>query len=509
MDAVTTTLKQDFTRLMAIRETQNSQFEDYAGWTLPYIYMPNGSNEDTEAQHDYQSVGAQAVNHLANKIAKTLFPPGRPFFRMDLSREQKEELESYGLRQEEIDLLLSQAEKEGTKKVAAAKMRTAILTTCKHLIVLGNALMYYPKSKNDERPVQCYGLRDWVIQRDMAGRPTRLIMRDNHQFVTLPEDVQAFVQAGQTTPCDTTRNIEIYTNAILLADGRWQVWQEIENNEIPNTRGKFTKEDFPWIPLTWNLERGNNYGNGLVEEYAGDFHTLSSLSEALLVLSGIVSDIKILVDPMGSTDVDSLNDSESGTFVAGNADDISYLQLEKFQDMRFLREQMQDYERRIGAGFLFNTATVRDAERVTAEEIRMMANELEGSLGGVYSRLSEEMQTPIAKRIMVNLADGFKGVEPLIITGVESLSRTSELDQMMQFFGDLAMLSDLPERAAERLDFPKVISKLGSARSLDYKEFLLSEEQVEENRQQRMQEQKQVELDKAQAKQETTPPQPI
>ena len=512
METIKNSLKSEFQALYNKRSTINTQFEDYAGWTLPYLFMPENADEDTEAQHDYQSVGAQAVNHLANKRAKTLFPPGRPFFRMDLTANQYESLEAMGLQRVDVDKLLSQAEKEAMKKMSTAKMRTTMLAAIKHLIVFGNALIYFPtESSKQKKKTQVYNLRDYVIQRDMSGEMVKLILRDNHQFVTLPPKVQALIQAENADDAkDVTRTIELFTVACLQPDGRYEVYQEVQDQiEVPGTRGVFAAKDLPWLPLTWNIQRGANYGNGLVEEYAGDFHTLSSLSEALLVLSGLVSDIKILVDPMGQTDVDTLNDSESGTYVYGSAEDISFLQLEKFQDMKFLREQMQDYEARIGKGFLMTGSSIRDSERTTAEEVRMVANELEGSFGGVYSRLAEEMQQPIAARIMVDLDNGFKDIEPLIITGVESLSRTSELDNLMMFFNDLAMLANLPERAAERLNFEKLITKLGGARAIDYEDFLLTEEEVQENRKREDERLRQQELNTQQAKEATTPPQPI
>ena len=504
-------LKSHFNKLMSDRTTINSQFEDYAGWTLPYLYLPDGADQDTEAQHDYQSVGAQAVNHLANKLAKTLFPAGRPFFRMDLTDAQLEVLVAEGLAKADVEALLSKAEKEAMKQMSTAKMRTAVLSAMKHLIVFGNALMFFPAVETDSRSVQVYNLRDYVIQRDMSGELVTLITRDNHQLATLPPGIQELVIAGENGDNkDPNRKVELYTIATRQADGRFKVYQEVDENlSVPDSHGLFTKDELPWISLTWNLQRGANYGNGLVEEYAGDFHTLSSLSEALLVLSGIVSDIKILVDPMGSTDVDSLNESDSGTYVHGSADDISFLQLEKFQDMKFLREQMQDYERRIGAGFLFNTAVTRDAERVTAEEIRMQANELEGSFGGVYSRLAEEMQQPMAKRILSKMGPAFKQITPLIITGVESLSRTSELDNIMQFFNDLALLANLPDRAAERLDFEMIITKLGAARAIEYEELLLSEEEVQANRERDQAALQNAAVATEQAKKATAEPQPI
>ena len=480
------TLKDEFNKMYGERSHIEHRWYNYSGWTLPYLYMRDQTENTVEMQHDYQAVGAQSTNHLANKIVTVLFQPGKPFFKLELNEDQKDELRGLGVTDTQVDELLSMAEVMGMKDMAKSRIRTALLSAVKGLIVLGNALLYYP-DEDDDNFAQNYSLKDYVIQRDMSGRMFKLIMRDNHVVNTLPETVRELVMRDPANKPDLNDVVSIYTGVQLGADGRYHVWQEIEAMfRIPNKTGVYTKDDLPWIPLTWNLARGFNYGTGLVEEYAGDFHTLSSLSEALVNLSSIVSDIKILVNPMGQTDIGDLNDSPSGTYVYGNEDDISYLQLEKFQDMNFLHQQMETYSRRIGAGFLFNSAVTRDAERVTAEEIRMQANELEGSLGGIYSHLAEEAQLPIAKKVTKNLGEAFKGVTPTILTGMESLSRTSELEQIMLFFGDLAMLSDLPERAQEHMDYNNVISVLGAARRVEYKKFLLPADTVDANRKQRL-----------------------
>ena len=75
--------------------------------------------------------------------------------------------------------------------------------------------------------------------------------------------------------------------------------------------------------------------------------------------------------------------------------------------------------RRLGAAFLLNTAVTRDAERVTAQEIRMQAQELESSLGGVYSRLANELQLPLAKRLLQEIDEVFKDNFNEIITVVK------------------------------------------------------------------------------------------
>lgn len=454
--------------------------EDYAGWTLPHLFLgPHIVAAQEEMQHDYQALGAQLVNNLANKIVTTLFQPGRPFFRLDLDDKQVLQMVESGIEEVQIEELLSKAEAAGMREMAKANIRTAVLQAIKSLIVVGNSLMFFPEGGVDNKlNAQVYSLLDYTTARAPDGSIKMIITRDTHIIATLPEDIHAMIPKGSPDfkPDD---KIELFTAIVRSSDDRFVVWQELDDlGRLPRKIGKYTHKDLPWIPLTWNLSRGNNYGTGQVEEYAGDFHSYSMLSESVNNLAAIASDIKILVNPLGSTEVDDLNSASMGDYVSGRAEDISYLQLEKTQDANFIDKVMESYARRLGAGFLFNAAVTRQAERVTAEEIRMQANELEGSLGGIYSRLAEDMQLPIARRVMEQVGDGFKDIEPVIVTGIESLSRTTELDQIMLFFGDLARLTDLPPEAEKRLDYQGVIPTLASARRVEYKNFLLTEEQV-------------------------------
>ena len=66
-----------------------------------------------------------------------------------------------------------------------------------------------------------------------------------------------------------------------------------------------------------------------------------------------------------------------------------------------------------------------------------MANELETALGGVYSTLATELQRPLTVRLMSTLAREKKlpqlpkgKIEPQIITGIDGLGRTAELQRL-------------------------------------------------------------------------------
>ena len=140
-----------------------------------------------------------------------------------------------------------------------------------------------------------------------------------------------------------------------------------------------------------------------------------------------------LVNPNGVTRADSLARAENGAIVAGNAADVEALQVGKAADMSVALQTIQLLERRISFTFLMNESVQRDAERVTAEEIRLMAEQLESGLAGVYSMLSQELQLPLIKRVLFLMEQAGEIppipvdlVNPQITTGLEAIGRGND-----------------------------------------------------------------------------------
>lgn len=386
------------------------------------------------------------------------------------------------------------------RQMEKTSQRTQTIVAIKNLIVLGNTLMFYPPDGG--RP-QVYGLRDYVVERDASGFVVQIITQDCRIMQTLPEELYAVASNAGRKPED---KMTIFTG-VTWDGSKYVVKQELEDLVVTSDqKGSYPEKDLPWIPLTWNLVRGYNYGQGLVEEYSGDFATFSSLCEATLDLAMIAADIKILVNPQSNTDVDALNNSSSGSFVHGREEDISYLAVEKGGDFQFVQTTKEEYSRRIGAAFLMNSQVTRNAERVTAEEIRLQANELESSLGGVYSRLSEEMQQPIARKLLEQLDTGLKDLEPTVLTGVESLSRNSEHEQMILFLQDLSLLNNVPEDVRAQIDTRGLSKILATNRGLDYETVMMSDAQLQERQKQEAAAQKEQAMMEASAKQQAQAP---
>jgi hypothetical protein len=281
----------------------------------------------------------------------------------------------------------------------------------------------------------------------------------------------------------------MYTH--IYRDGnKWQVYQEIKGNKIPGTEGSYPIDKSPWIPIRFTKIDGEDYGRGYVEEYLGDLKSLEGLSQAIVEGSAAAAKVLFMVNPNGVTDMAQLAEADNGSFVEGTQADVSALQLQKFNDFRVALETVNTINERLSFAFLLNSAVQRSGERVTAEEIRYMANELESALGGIYSILSQEFQLPLVKRIMFQMERGKRlptlpegTVEPVIVTGMEALGRGNDLARLDQF---ISVVQQIPD-AAGMINWTDYLTRRGTALGIDMKGLVKSEEQVAQEQQQAQQ----------------------
>ena len=489
-------IHQRWSKMDSNKQSLNYRCELYAGWTLPYVFPPLHLKND-EMQNTFDSLGARAVNSLANKIVMTLFNPFGSFFRLKLTSAMRRELEAAADKraQKDLQVLLDskfmQAEQDGMDSLERISYRTAAVDATKKLIVTGNALIYHPPG--GKGMAQAYGLRDYCVSRDLDGTMVELITRDRKAFETFAPEVQEQIQkGGQHFVPGMHQEVTVYTYITLEADGKYHVVQSTDQVRL-DVHETYPKRLLPWVCLTWNLSRGDDYGRGLVEDYAGSFNALEILSESLTTGGAIAADIKVLIDPASVITPEEWVSRENGGVLLGKKDDVTYSSLDKQNDFAFVQGMIERLERQISQGFLLQQGTTRDAERVTAVEIRRDAQELEMSMGGIYSRLAEEWQRPLARIILDYIEFNIgteKAIEPVIVTGLDSLARVGKLDNIQMWMGDLAMLNEVPERFQARIHPGKFMQVTATARQVDYLEFSMTEEEVLAEQQAMQQQQK-------------------
>lgn len=439
--------------------------KDFAKFTLPYIMPDTMPRAGGANQHGFQGIGAQAVNHLANKLAITIFPPQRPFYALELTDEAEAALITEGQDKTQIASMLTKIVKRADKLQATLGFRPAVVETFKQLIISGNVCFYVPKrGKSVAIP-----LSNYVIDRDSDGELLCLITLSEKVLSTFDKDMQLLIKATSKTKLSPDSKIKLYTKiAPLEGTELYEVTQAAGTVNIgkPMT---VRRDECPWIVLRWNSCYGESYGRGLVEDHSGDFFVIEFLSRAIARGMALMADVKYLVKPGSVTDINHLIESPTGEFVVGNIDDIGILQLEKYADFTPISAVLEEYKRRIGQAFMLQSANRRDAERVTTLELRIDANELETSLGGVYSLLTETFQKPLAYVFLSKLEGGLGSgvVSPNILTGLDALGKSGDLEKINEYMTIMSNTGNLPEPLQRRINWGKFDTTIKTNLGLD------------------------------------------
>lgn len=280
---------------------------------------------------------------------------------------------------------------------------------------------------------------------------------------------------------------------------KYILYQEIDGMIVPNSQGKYPLDKAPMLPLRWTRIDGEDYGRSYVEEYIGDLISLEGLSKAILEASAVSAKVVFMVAPNGTTRARDIAKAENGAIVSGNAAEVSTLQVQKQADMSVASNTAATITERLSFAFLMNSAVQRAGERVTAEEVRYMAGELEDALGGVYSILSQEFQLPLVNRIIARMTKNKKlpalpkGVaNPTIVTGLEALGRGHDMNKYQMFLQALMPLG--PEAVSQFMNVSDYITRVGTALGIDMDGLIKSQEQIQQEQQQSQEQQQQMQM---------------
>lgn len=449
--------------------------ERYASLTLIALFPPENWQKDSdELTHDWQSVGAQMVNHLANKMMLALFAPSRPFFKLDPSDETVAQAGAQGASPDDLQEILSLAERKAVLELDKLASRPKLFQVIKLLIVTGNALL-----DTSGEMLRVLSLRYFRVKRDILGNPQCIIICEKVKFDELDEKVQAAVP---TKDANSQDEVEYYKFAHRLPDGKWKVCQYVGNTKLGEEfESIYPADKFPYQVLTWNLSDEADYGTGLVEEYSGDFEAVSQLSEAEINGALLASEFRWLANPAGMTTPDDFKNSRNGECLPGQEGDLSLVQAaaEVANALKVQAEAIATRVNRLGRAFLMGAAVTRDAERVTAEEIRMTATELEASLGGAYSRIAVDLQIPLAIWLLrrIKLEVNGKEYTPVVVTGLDALSRNGDLENLKLWLQDMIALSQVPPQFLSTLNVGAIASALAAARGINSRQYLLNAQQ--------------------------------
>lgn len=483
--------KSRYNKLETQRNPYLTRARECSVLTIPSLVPPEGASGTTKLPTPYQSLGARGVNSLAAKLLLSIFPANSPFFRLLIDDFMLEKLTGQEGMRADVEEALDKMERAVMANVESGNTRPATFEAFKHLLVSGNVLLFIPK----EGGLKVFRLDRYVVKRDPMGHVLEIITKENISEMELPEVVRLALAGddkgeGSQEGEDTK---ELYTRVFKTLEG-WTIYQECEGIIIPGTVGSYPADKCPWLALRFIQVDGEDYGRSYVEEYLGDLKTLEGLQKAIAQASAAAAKVLFLVKPNSTTKMKTLAESSSGDIKEGNKDDVSVLQMDKFADFRVAYDTIKELKEALSYAFLLNSAIQRSGERVTAEEIRYMANELDASLGGIYSTLGQEFQLPFLTVKMNQMERAGQlpqlpkgSIKPSIITGVDAIGRGNDLNKLSGLLQDISPLG--PDVIRQEMNIGDYIKRCGAARGIDMKGLVPTPEEKAEAQQQAQQQQ--------------------
>lgn len=493
------TLASEYDSMKRDRQAYLDKAKEAAKYTIPSLITDDTQkfNSIKQISTPNQSVGADGVNNLSSKVTLTMLPPNQCFFKFSMDDLViKEQAELSGITQEqysiELNKGLARIEKMLLDYQEQLSDRVCLGEAIKHLYIAGNVFLLHDPKEG----LKYYPLDRYCVKRDYCGNVIKAITEEKVSLYSLPLEIQEAVQMKilerKAKEKEEVKKMEEEDLTLYTVFRRkqkfWEIKQECEGIEIPSSNGKYPLEICPFIALRYVRIDGESYGRGLIEEYIGDISYLDVLSLAIKQASLAGSKLVMLVNPNGLTKIKHLSEAKNGGFALGRIEDVQPLQANKYYDLQVAQTEADKIERRLNRIFVMKAAIQRDAERVTAEEIRQMATDLEEALGNHYSIMCKDFQLAYAKITFFHLKKEKKNALPDLIrdknvkltvtTGLEALGRSSDLNKLVTFLDIMTKVAPALQQLGGKVE--KVANIVANSLNLDIEGMFYTEEEKQE-----------------------------
>jgi hypothetical protein len=496
------TLSNRFSTLDNLRTSKVERCRYFSSLTVPSLLPPDSWTEQQPLSQPYSSVAAKGVTAMASRMLSALLPLNdMPFFKFELSSGVEPDAEIYSY----LEALSYQV----FNKLSSANLRETIYQILQHLIVVGDVMIIM----DDDFDFRVIRLDRFVCRRDVHGKVQEVIFIEYDAIDSEKNDSDTATSYAMSQ--DEKRGYKkIFVQALLEKDETWSISKEDRDG---NSVDKGVFKVLPYIILRWSAIPSENYGRSHVEDMIGDIKALEAFTEGLINGVAASSLFWMGVDPAGMTDIEDLAASPTGNFVPARMNEVFAISPATTMTPQIQSTQagVDILRREIGKAFLMDSSSIPSGDRVTATAVRMIGQELEHVLGGAFSSIARDLMQPIVKRcvfLMMNQGDiderlnemfdqeGVLNIE--IVTGLQALSRDTDLQKLMQM-GE--MVRNLPEQAAAMFKWDQfgkaLITSLGFAPDawIKSEEELQQEQMAMQQQQMAMQAQQQAEMGGQQA----------
>ena len=405
--------------------------------TIPYVIRESTDNSTTTMTDSAnQSFGARLINTLKAKMGMALLPPASSSFKLEPDPIALGELTKGNKNNDaKVALLISSATDRINKELELQQIRSSLFDIITEMLIVGSVLV----EKKPNKGIVLHKLQTFVADLDPQGQPIKFCIREKMPPESLPDDI---------TPKDSKadEDVTLYTMFDLKQETKsWEMTQSLDGEPIGDVKTFKDYDSLPFRYFGWTWMIGEDYHRPYTEDYYNDLEQLDKLTKLMVDGSIVAAKTLLFVNERGGrTRKDEVSDSANGDVIDGVAEDVTALQLGKNYDFQIPFEMMQKLEKTLSSAFLMNESVTRDAERVTAQEIRFMAQELESSsLSGIYSKLALQWSKWIVTKVMNEINIKFETIDVRVLTGLDALGRSQEAQKLDGYVSRLAQLNML------------------------------------------------------------------
>lgn len=495
-----TRISERFEYLDSVRSTKLERSRYMSSLTIPSLLPINGITNNGELPKPFSSVAARGVTNMSSRMLSALLPLNDlPFFKFELTNGEAADPETFSYMEALSHQIYS--------KLTTKNLRESLFLALQHLIVTGDCLMVM----EDDFSFRVYRMDQYAVRRNIDGSIVELIYLDWVPKDPNSSDFEAFDNNFFPSSWNALNALPDYQANFcrVVWNEDKEVWDYYSEDDEGNKVDEGEYINTPFLPLRWIGVTGEDYGRSHCEEILGDIETLEAYTKALIDGMTAASTFWMAVDPAGITDIDDVAQSPTGSFIGARQSDVFTVSPAQTISPQLSAAQtaVEQMRREVGNAFLLGSAGVRSAERVTATEVRMLGMEIENVLGGAFSAIARALLEPIVRRTIAlmikedqvdeRLAAEFMEDGQLtinIVTGLQALSRDSDLTKLMQM-GE--MVRNLPPEAIQHFRWDQYGIALISSLGFDPRNWVRNEQETDQRNDE--QQQKAMEMQQQQA----------
>jgi hypothetical protein len=370
--------------------------------TMPILIPESDQWSPTTSYHQnklpvlYQGLGGRGLYNLASKLLLTLYPPSQPMFRIQLSEAFLEQ-QLGGMAQAERQQMMRRLQRQTVlyerqilSQMEKLNVRAMLAELLMHLLCGGNTMAYIGNPR-----ARFYPFRTFMWRMDSERNIRLAIIREKIYPEYLPPGVKpketkepTAKQSGMDDQQEDIYTV-IHINPKASTPAEQVQWhQEYDNKKVPNSDGASPINGSPWIMSRLYSAAGEPYCRNYFETSSlGDLTSLEELQKG--IVTGTLAGLKRLfrTSPNSYVLPRQVEEAMTGDCLEANEGDVGEVgdPGRWGASIQSLMPMMQMITDRVSKECLLTEAVQRDAERVTAEEIQTMVQELETSRAGLYS----------------------------------------------------------------------------------------------------------------------------